>query len=717
MVESNLFLCVLLSALAGLFTIVGKVVVLHLARRRKALLLSQGKNIEKVTPKSKATSDLPEAVHDDNSSSLPPSHKQETLLILSVFVVTQFLANGFMFVAPWYGAVSIYWPCYIASQLLANMLIVGTLLQHERFEKPAQIATLMVAAAVLYITLCGPSDDFRDEASLDITKLLEENWMGQTWLGVLSIVFVGSFGFMLHVVFRKACGQRCRKSTTTSSTAEETDTVVSSSSTSACSPAVFEIILLLVSTSCSALSATASKAASTLPRDSEARASLMSVTWLIILAWSVENYIEGRYVRSLGRFLPCMTLGSILLNALTGLLVWQDATVVTSWAGYATALALLAMGVYLISDLDFFQAQLEEQQEYLQATTPMDGDIMSYWLSLFGDLEQDLREAQVQECLPRHQQQMRDSSRRFGGLVRGNSDPELGTRTKSTEHDLVSWRNNNTNEASSSLRRPQSGSSYGSLVSFASSSGASSSVTSRTTPRRKSSQSSLQRMSASLEQIRSALAVNHSNIVGASQRTTAEDAFMSSEQGLPSPSSQSSIQSNRSFFFDEGDVERFDAPLDTAATSLVGMEESSSPKMVIVDLQGMLSNNHHPESRCMVDPPPPPSMASPMRPRTPKRPLRRNGSFSRPSRSGGGPPTRAAPLSRSTSTESLPLEGLAEADNEDDGDEDEDDAHNNNIMATPPPSLRRRVTPQEVLAAFDPLSQKNNVPEEEESSS
>jgi hypothetical protein len=415
MVKPNLLLCILLSALAAIFTIIGKVVVLHMARRGKALQEAPPSGTEDMKVEANKPSNT-------TSSTALSSYKRDTILMMVVFVVSQILANAFMFVAPWFGAVSIYWPCYVASQLLANMLIVGTLLQHERFDKAAQVATLVVVTAVLYITLCGPFDDSPAAEPLSIDILLSDNWIAVTWLGFLSIIFVTSFGYMLFVLYQKKARDGRPLPQAPNGQEEHVvpvDTALTEERYS--SPAILEFVLLLVSTTCSVLSATASKAASTLPHDSPARPALMSLTWVIILAWSVENYAEGRYVERLGRFLPCMTLGSIVLNALTGLIVWQDAKLVTSWVGYATALALLGMGVYLISDLDFFHTQIKEQQEYLRSDLP-------YWHDVIGDLQDELRQAHVHECLPRHQ-------RILMSYTRSISDPELGTRR--SDHSVL----------------------------------------------------------------------------------------------------------------------------------------------------------------------------------------------------------------------------------------------------------------------------------------
>ena len=439
LVEQNLFLCFVLSTLAGAFTLASKLVVLQLARRRK------GKKVRQPEQAAAATSNLANNRDNDNNQDNNNDKKKnperfkdiETYLVLTCFVIANMLANACIFLAPWFGPIAIYWPAYIASQLLCNML-VAICLQHERLDKPAQIATLVVVAAVLYITLTGPGGrsvggaEAKQQAveieKEDIRQLLTGNWSALAWLGLLSLVFVVAFLIMMvFLILHCRQGRRQAKAATGSGSVDESSTTGSASPVllRVVSPVVLETMLLLVSITCSALSATTSKAASTLtnPEDATLRACLFVASWFVILCWSVENYLEGRHVRSLGQFLPAVTFGSILLNAATGLIVWKDAHVVSSWAGYATALCLLGLGVYLISDLDFFKAQLQEQQDYQRQ--------IATWQDLFATLEEDLSRARVEQSLSRHQRTILSEHSRMGSLTRGLSDPELGTRGES----------------------------------------------------------------------------------------------------------------------------------------------------------------------------------------------------------------------------------------------------------------------------------------------
>jgi hypothetical protein len=95
--------------------------------------------------------------------------------------------------------------------------------------------------------------------------------------------------------------------------------------------------------------------------------------------------------------------------------------VVSSWAGYITSYCLITLGIYLISDLDFFVAQAKLIQDY-QSQVLNSG-------RFFHEIEEDLARTQLENKLSKHQLTIMDHAR-FQGLKRGNSDPELNTSRK-----------------------------------------------------------------------------------------------------------------------------------------------------------------------------------------------------------------------------------------------------------------------------------------------
>jgi hypothetical protein len=272
----------------------------------------------------------------------------------------------FAFFAPWYGPVSVYWPTFTAAQLLTNMLLIGFIMKHEKFDKNAQVATCVISMAVIYFPINGPGI----QENQDAKELLLGNPKAMIWLSVLSVIYCICVFFMLFVDMKKKCSQF-----------------------------FVELVFFSVAIGSSTLSATFSKAASTFDGTEAGpyRAIFLAATWIIIGIWTIEAYKEATAVRSLAKFIPLATFGSLVLSGMTGVsqlgsthvvlkttvalhtfildcastgfcwlqvIVWEDRRVVSSWAGYITSYCLITLGIYLISDLDFFVAQPKVIQDY-----------------------------------------------------------------------------------------------------------------------------------------------------------------------------------------------------------------------------------------------------------------------------------------------------------------------------------------------------------------
>lgn len=51
-------------------------------------------------------------------------------------------------------------------------------------------------------------------------------------------------------------------------------------------------------------------------------------------------------------FVPLNTTTTQLLNAVIGIIIWEDYRAITSWGGYAVVTVQLTLGIYLVSSLD-----------------------------------------------------------------------------------------------------------------------------------------------------------------------------------------------------------------------------------------------------------------------------------------------------------------------------------------------------------------------------
>eukprot|EP00529_Nitzschia_sp_RCC80_P011565 CAMPEP_0113462192 /NCGR_PEP_ID=MMETSP0014_2-20120614/11951_1 /TAXON_ID=2857 /ORGANISM="Nitzschia sp." /LENGTH=629 /DNA_ID=CAMNT_0000354019 /DNA_START=300 /DNA_END=2189 /DNA_ORIENTATION=- /assembly_acc=CAM_ASM_000159 len=345
-------------------------------KRREEQITANNKDSTTKSASSSASS-------SSQSAAAPPAGSRfQMYKMLAIYLVLCAMLKPLQFFAPWFGPVTITWPVYVGSRMVSNLLIVGVLMGHEVFDKPSQVATMVVVSSVVFITLTGPATSTTttsQEEERNIKELVQGNWIAMIWLTILAVVFVVSSGLiMLNVLFKKFVRKTLKLS-----------------------PFWLEVFIFLNAITTSTLSFTTSRGASTLldePNDHVYRVTLTAVSWYIFMWWMVESYVEGRDVRSLKLFVPTETLGSVLLNFITGLLVWDDSSAIVSWPGYLTSIALLAMGVYLFSDLDFFQRQLDEVQEYFYESDN-DGEDE--------DKEEDWRtRSEVEDVLMPHQRSM-----------------------------------------------------------------------------------------------------------------------------------------------------------------------------------------------------------------------------------------------------------------------------------------------------------------------
>ena len=333
MVDQSLFLCLLISALGGTLMTASNATVVHMARKRKKRKQGQQQ----------------------------ASGKLNKVMMMCQFVFFSALAHACIFFAPWFGPVSIFWPTYMSCKLLSNMIIIGVIMGHEKIDKNIQVATMVVVAAVVYITITGPEP----KDGQDIYELfLEDSPIALIWTVLLGVAYVVCIG--LFVVG----GMKDK------------------------SPAFKERIHFMISITSSALVTTTSKIYSLLP-EGPIRTITIVISWSITVAWANFGFFEAKDVRSLATYFPKKTFGTILINALTGILVWEDQNVVQSWVGYITALCILGMGVYLLSDLDFFKVQAQEQQDFHRDVETIQ--------DFFSSIEKDLSRARLERSMSRHQ--------------------------------------------------------------------------------------------------------------------------------------------------------------------------------------------------------------------------------------------------------------------------------------------------------------------------
>lgn len=234
-------------------------------------------------------------------------------------VTLQILASvaGNLF-APWYGPVSIVGPTFLSAQLLANMIIYGSLLGLENFTKDMKVGTHVIVIGAILLPIVGPTtQDDQDIMGL-IMHIYSIIW------GALLLIGMFVSGIMLLAFDITKFSE------------------------------LYRIIILLVTR------VTAFTSNLTV---SKMLVLGLTLEWLIvaiilkILSGAIMTYaitVQSTAVTQ-ATFVPLNATMNMLVNALTGIIIWEDWRVVQSWLGYVCVFFLLVIGNYLLlSEVDLF---------------------------------------------------------------------------------------------------------------------------------------------------------------------------------------------------------------------------------------------------------------------------------------------------------------------------------------------------------------------------
>jgi hypothetical protein len=256
-----------------------------------------------------------------------PEHIQKTkdkqfpckTILLPLNILFQ-LINGVVNTgATIFGPVSIVMPIMVSSQLFFNMVIFGYL-QMEEFGKDVQVGTFIVVLGAVFLPIVGPTL----QQDQEIMELLSAPWS----LAWTSFLFAG-------VVLS---GISCLTCVNTKKWEAESIPVY--------------VTLTVARVFSSVLSASLSK------------------TFVLVSGFQLIAVIGGFLICSMilmlsivlqatkteqKLFVPIISCGTQLVNAATGLVLWEDWKVVQSWVGYPAVMIQIVVGVYLISSLDFFE--------------------------------------------------------------------------------------------------------------------------------------------------------------------------------------------------------------------------------------------------------------------------------------------------------------------------------------------------------------------------
>ena len=220
-------------------------------------------------------------------------------------------------VATWYGPVSLVVPFFYSATLLSNMLIFGFLGEH--FTKNMRVGTHVIVVAVILLPIVGP--DIQE--GQDISELLRKFYATAWFVGLLVVCAISGTILVCdiskyHTRYRVA-------------------------------------ILLVARASSISVNLTVSRAFVLGLNDG------LLLTFIIVKVVSGAIYTYAIVVQSFtveqSSFVPLNATTIIIVNALTGIIIWEDWRVVSSWYGYICIFFLLGLGCDLLLSVPLLNAE------------------------------------------------------------------------------------------------------------------------------------------------------------------------------------------------------------------------------------------------------------------------------------------------------------------------------------------------------------------------
>jgi len=346
-VKQSLTLCILLMSLSGLLRVVATMVLAYPDFVAKKNRRSRGVG------------------NDDSLSSIGrfmgTFYVACHVLLLGVAAVVSIVGSFF-------GPVSIAVPVQTGSQLLFNVVAMGAVLKMRNFDKAQRTGTYVVFFSVLSLIDVGPG--LQDNQN--VMELLSKP-DALIWSTFLSLAMIVAALFTIPLLFSRSDGGDGNGDGN-----------------------FFErhsFLTLTVGVTVSNVGmATSGKTLGMLTSDEAlAMASLYYVSASILgLLFSVVSATKCEQ----GIFTPLSSVALIIVNMITGIIVWEDWKVIDMWIGYMCACMLMCWGVYLLAEVDLIDNLMKRKEAEIvglaptsttTTTTTLDGSEMPNHLPMMGD--------------------------------------------------------------------------------------------------------------------------------------------------------------------------------------------------------------------------------------------------------------------------------------------------------------------------------------------
>lgn len=276
---------------------------------------------------------FPDFLAKSRGSPLGSTEKQQKcygIFFVCLHVLLLAIAAVMSIVGSFFGPVSIAVPVQTGSQLLFNVVAMGIVLHMRAFDKAQRTGTYVVFFSVLSLIDVGPG--LQD--GQDVIGLLSEP-SALAWSILLSLAMLTAAIFTVPLL------------RSDSGTSE---------------PSFFQrhsFLTLTVGVTVSNVGmATSGKTLGILTGSEFAIAaiyyvvaSLLGLVFSIVSATSCDQ----------GIFTPLSSVALIIVNMITGIIIWEDWKVIDTWIGYMCACFLMSCGVYLLAEVDVIEKFLKNK--------------------------------------------------------------------------------------------------------------------------------------------------------------------------------------------------------------------------------------------------------------------------------------------------------------------------------------------------------------------
>ena len=276
----------------------------------------------------------PENKKKDSSTAESSRDGQSLVHNISVQLFT-FLINT---LSTWYGPISTVVPVRLSAQLLSNWVIFGTLGIAD-FSDDVKMATVLVVSATTLLVMSTDSTEVAQ--GQDAFDLLNAPFTHQLWIVILTVCAVFTGFICLRFFIAKT----------------ESGVVKN----------VFKFEILLVArVSSSVLWTTLSKLL--VSTSGYVHAIVLVAYFVCAILTGIVAFLQATEVDQ-SLFVFRSSSGIIILNALTGFLLWQDWRIMQSSTVYCIVVMQIVVGVYFISSLIPYSLSADTDYALYQSAT------------------------------------------------------------------------------------------------------------------------------------------------------------------------------------------------------------------------------------------------------------------------------------------------------------------------------------------------------------